>query len=175
VSRSCLDLASKTVFVTSTTYDGGTIGSIANANALCQARAIVGGLGGTYRAFISDDTTDAATNLNHATVPYALVDGTVVANNWADLIDGSLIHAIDLDESGTPAVTGASGCDPGADVYTGSFASGTRASGNTCASWSSSSAGNLALIGDTAFTDSLWAFDCGLSCDQLAALYCFEQ
>ncbi|MCP4247869.1 MAG: hypothetical protein GY778_12545, partial [bacterium] len=99
----------KTVFATSTTYTG-ALGSFAGAYAKCQERANAAGLSGTYKAWLSGRPDgfggqNAADFLTHSAVPYKLVDGTKVADDWADLTDGSLDHAIDKDEFGN-AVTG---------------------------------------------------------------------
>jgi hypothetical protein len=34
-------------------------------------------------------------------VPYRLIDGTLIANDWADLTDGTIAHDLDLTEIGT--------------------------------------------------------------------------
>lgn len=39
--------------------------------------------------------------------PYVLVNGTRVADNWADLTDGTLDHAIDRTEANLPLADGA--------------------------------------------------------------------
>src|SRR5262249_27131858 len=99
------------VFVTSLTYTG-NLGGLAGADALCQARADAAALGGTYKAWLADDSGSPATRFTHSTGEYVLVDGTVVAGNWADLTDGSTGHAIDKTEgNGTPPTTG-SVCGP---------------------------------------------------------------
>jgi hypothetical protein len=41
--------------------------------------------------------------------PYVLVYGTIFADNWADLIDGSLINPIDQDENGDTSSPSKSG------------------------------------------------------------------
>ena len=87
------------VFVTSDTYDG-DLGGLVGADAKCQALADAAGLDGTFRAWLSDDAESPSTRFTQSTDPYWLVDGTVVADSWADLIHGSIAHAIDLDEAG---------------------------------------------------------------------------
>jgi Protein of unknown function (DUF1554) len=63
-----------TVFVTSQGFNG-NLGGLAGADTKCQALADTAGLGGTYKAWLSDSTTDARNRLTQATVPYRLVDG----------------------------------------------------------------------------------------------------
>lgn len=93
-------LPGKTVFITSQVFNG-NLGGLAGADAKCQQLATAAGLGGTYKAWLSDSTTDARDRLTHATVPYRLVDGTTVANDFTDLTDGSLDAPINRAENGT--------------------------------------------------------------------------
>ena len=62
-------------------------------DAICNARAAEAGLPGAYEAWLSIGGTgnSAAERLNQAAVPYKLVDGSTVANDFADLTtcDGS--------------------------------------------------------------------------------------
>jgi hypothetical protein len=102
-----------TVFVSSETYDGNfgngqiTLGHLA-ADAVCQQLAAGTGLGGEYKAWISGRVDGGPGPFHHgvvdrfaqSTIPYRLVDGTKVADDWADLTDGTLDHAINLTESG---------------------------------------------------------------------------
>ena len=55
---------------------------------------------------ISDSKTSVATRLSHSTGSYKLVDGTIIANNWNDLIDGTIQNPIDKDESGNQVSNG---------------------------------------------------------------------
>ncbi|MGH7269422.1 MAG: hypothetical protein ACREJ3_03245 [Polyangiaceae bacterium] len=62
-------------------------------------------------------TTNAIDRVTHASVPYELVDGTVVARGWTELAespDAMLAHAIDEAEQGQrPAAQPLSdGCRP---------------------------------------------------------------
>ncbi|MFQ5349871.1 MAG: hypothetical protein ACE5EG_05445, partial [Thermoanaerobaculia bacterium] len=151
--------AGKKVFATSTTYNG-NLGSIAGAHAKCQARAGAAGLPGTFKAWISGRTTgfgdqNAADDLSHATVPYELVNGTKVADDWADLTDGTLDHAIDRDEFGN-SVSGS--------VWTNTETNGmahdiTRDCGpgsSTAAVWTSSSGFESGRYGTSTASNSGW-------------------
>lgn len=68
---------------------------------------------------------DVRTRFAHSTARCVLVDGTtVIANNWDDLVSGSIRDAIDHDENGAPLQV-STGCawtatDP-AGAYTPSF------------------------------------------------------
>ncbi len=84
----------KTVFVTSITFDGNT-GGLAGADEKCQADAdrpasIVPE--GTYLAWLSDGTDSPDTRFTKSSHPYILPDGTMIAEDSADLTDGSLLQ-----------------------------------------------------------------------------------
>lgn len=138
-----------TVFVSSATYDGNfgsgqiTLGHL-GADARCQELADAAGLAGTYKAWISgrvdtgDDTLDQGVvdRFTQSALPYRLVNGTQVADDWADLTDGTLDHAINLTEAGNPV-------DDSARAWTNTTAGGTAwDNSTTCAQ--GSSAGQIA-------------------------------
>ena len=50
-------------------------------------------------AWLSDDTGSPATRFTQATVPYVRTDGVRVADDYADLTDGTIQHAINVSES----------------------------------------------------------------------------
>src|SRR5262249_18730969 len=64
----------KHLFVTSTTYQGGVLGGLAGADAKCAERAAIGGLLGTYKAWLSDTHKSAASRLTRSSGTYSLVD-----------------------------------------------------------------------------------------------------
>ena len=76
----------------------GNLGGLAGADAICQARAEAAGslaAPGTYLAWLSDagggvdPPVSPSTRFIQASVPYRLVNGTIVAASWSDLVDGS--------------------------------------------------------------------------------------
>ncbi len=94
----------KTVFVTSAVFDG-NLGGLAGADAKCQAAAdgpasVVPS--GTYLAWLSDGTDSPDTRFTKTAHPYLLPDGTKIAEDFFDLTDGSILHAIDIDPTGKP-------------------------------------------------------------------------
>lgn len=161
----------KVVFVLSDEYDGGTLAGLGNADSLCQQQAADASLAGTFKAWLSDSSTTAADRMSHAVVAYALPDGTVVANDWADLVDGTLTHAIDQDADGFSL-------DPLFDnlqVWTATEANGSATPIDNCADWTSADDFDDGAIGDASATDANWtAFD-ATTCDDLARLYCIQQ
>jgi hypothetical protein len=160
----------KTVFVTSVAY-GPNLGGLAGADAKCQTLAKVAGLPGIYKAWLSDGTASAAQRLTHATVPYLLVDGAVVATSWAGL-SGNLKVAINRTEKGTvlpPPQDPFDACR----VWTNTKVGGAKYyDGSDCGSWSSDI--GSAILGNYASTVN-WTVTCSGPCTFLAHLYCFEQ
>lgn len=173
VAVSCV--ATKKVFVSSALYTG-DLGGLDGADAKCQALASAANLGGTYRAWLSDTTGSPSTRFTQSTVPYVLVDGTKIADNWADLTDGNLAATISKTETGGAAPQGSVGCPPGnPTVWSATTASGTLASaGLTCSNWSSTNGGSY--WGRTTATDSSFTAWCsGGICSWTAPIYCFQQ
>lgn len=172
-----------TVFLTSTTYDGKLNGLDGNgldgADSKCQARAQAAGLSGTFKAWISDETGNASNRFLHSTLPYKMVDGTVIANNWSDLTDGNLLAAIQKDEFGQSASN--------YEAWTGTNSGGTlyiRLPWNvsyTCSNWTSNAQyGIMGLTGinsypNQAVTDQRWTEYQPDYCNYPQSLYCFEQ
>lgn len=87
------------VFVTSTVYNG-NLGGLAGADAKCQERANAAGLGGAWKAWISDSNISASSRLNHSSGAYVRLGGQIIANNWTDLIDGTIQNGIYITEFG---------------------------------------------------------------------------
>jgi hypothetical protein len=169
------------VFVTSTTYTG-NLGGIAGADAICQAHASAASLSGTYLAWIADDSASPALRFLHTTGSYVLVDGTVIADNWLDLTDLSLQHAIDKTESnGAPPVTDTVCAPTDHLVWTNVHPNGgLLTSDDDCTDWTNGTNSNDGAVwGDSAHTDQSWTGGCGAvgpgMCAIHASLYCFER
>ncbi|MBN1944295.1 MAG: hypothetical protein JW797_01410 [Bradymonadales bacterium] len=169
------------VFLSSDEYYG-NLGGLAAADAACQRLAEEEGLPGTYKAWLSDSQTSAADRLTHSIVPYVRVDDEVVANNWADLTDGSgLQHAISVSEGGYDwynwccncfAVPGGCGA-----VWTATAPNGTL-QGSTCGDWTNRDAmggeGIYCLESSTSWTR--WPDGTSnVDCQHARSLYCFQQ
>lgn len=168
------------VFVTSTTYSG-NLGGLPGADAKCQTRAQAAGLSGTYKAWLStaDPNGSPATRFARATVPYRLVNGVLIANDWSDLVDGRLSAPIDRTELGTPPPPTAAPCTtttPQAVVFTATRVTGEALPAGvdqTCAAWTSGT--GLASFGSTGTNLAPWTAGCSGGCSFVAALFCFEQ
>ena len=165
----------KRVFVTSAVFSS-NLGGLAGADTKCQQAADAAALGGTYKAWLSDESTSVASRMTHAAIPYALVDGTIVASDWSELTSNFLAHAIDRTEkNGAPLVVAAS-CGTWAAVWTGSQANGDQDVGYTCSGWSGAQPSDNGDVGDASQTSSWWTDKCSMqTCGHTAALYCMEQ
>jgi len=167
---SCEERGFCRVFVTSTEQNGNLMG-VSGADAICQNLADMSlfAQGGTYLAWISDSLGNSpSTRFNQATVPYQLVDGTPVANDYADLINcpaNCLINPINLTENG--------GAPPDPFVWTGTNTDGTADAFN-CSNWTVG-VGNLGPEGNNASSSPIWTDSGGASCGFTDVLYCFEQ
>ena len=63
-------------------------------------------------AWVSDGSNGPADRFTRSSVPYVTRRGTIVARDWADLTDGSLIYPIDVNTQGEDGTGGefVSGC-----------------------------------------------------------------
>jgi hypothetical protein len=165
------------VFVTSQQYAATDIGSLANADKICQATANGAGLAGAYVAWISDDTTSAINRICPTTVPFVLVDGTTVALGTIGLTSATLAHAIDETETGAVAPTTPSACGSQAlSVWTGTEYNGQGQADSTCDSWTTSDPNASGVVGFAQATTGAWTYGCsGSVCQGTASLYCIEQ
>jgi hypothetical protein len=157
--------ATRTVFVTSTTTMGG-FGGVFGGDAICQARAAAAGLPGTYLAWLSDPGAAPAGRFTQSTNPYVMVDGTLIATGWADLIDGTIAHAIDRTELNTQ-YTGA--------VWTSTAPDGTFVGSVSCNGWTALGSNVTGLNGSSTATTGPWTQAGGTFCNNAFPLYCFQQ
>ncbi len=157
----------KIVFVTDSSYNG-DLGGLAGADAICQAEAEAAGLGGTYKAWLSDIDDSPSTRFNQPELPYRLVDGTLVASGWSDLIVAIT----------NPIYLSATGQLINDRVWTNTWFDGTSGENEnptfTCNNWTTDSPDSGAVIGDSTRTDR-WTWDWVASCDYDFRLYCFQQ
>jgi len=93
----------------------------------------------------------------------------MVARDWADLVDGTLMRPIGRDEAGQPVQS------QGAVVFTGTLAQGTaNTDAGDCSGWTTASGTGEA--GNFTSASSSWTAqgpaECGTS---LGHIYCVEQ
>lgn len=169
--------AAKHVFVTSTQYSG-ALGGLAGADAKCQARAVAGGLSGTYKAWLADSKQRVSNRFSAAGLagPWVLPDGTKVADDFTQLTKGTLFHAIDMTElRGAPPTTTAK-CS---GRTTSTWSEGDREPPlSQCLDWTGTPATGESQYGIPTATKGWQADPCGAfgaQCLKTAALFCFEQ
>jgi hypothetical protein len=158
------------MFVTSGTYlgeIGGLAGGIVAGDTACQSSATLAGLGGTWKAWLSDATTDAIGRLVDVG-PWDMLDGTTVFANLSGLA-GVPLAPITLDEHGGPF-----GVNGFLYVWTGTQHGGTRGASH-CKSWSTT-APEVGVAGIGGVQSPEWT-DNGSAqpCEAQNHLYCFEQ
>lgn len=157
--------ASRTLraFVTSTTTNG-NLGGLAGADAKCAALATARGFTGTFRAWLSVEGTTAASRITSAG-PWHLVTGELVAATKAELVSGTLQHAVNKDETGKVA--------PLAEdrAWTATNAAGAYA-GPSCSGWTSTGGGGV--VGEAEHKDGKWTALTAEACTEVNRLYCFE-
>jgi len=122
-----------------------------------------------FKAWLSNSVNSPSTRFFKSPGRYVLSTGQVVAANWDDLTDGTLINGIDRTLDGTL-------------LYEQVVWTSTQPNGEVwgddlhCMAWTSSESGLKARVGASGFADEFWTnigdpVPCGLS----ALLYCFEQ
>lgn len=160
----------KRVFVTSQRYNG-YLGGLSGADLKCQQRANAANLGGTWKAWLSSSTQSATSRLTHFNGPYMLINGTTIANNWSDLIDGTLASPINVTEiNGLASIP----------VWTNTDARGEIAPNNKtwhCSNWTTSSSSRRGNTGESQSSNTRWTTGISELCSQndYVGLYCFEQ
>ena len=148
---------------------------MSGADAICQSEANSYGMNGTYKAWLSDSTTNAKDRITPAPYKYTLVDETVVANNFGHLIDPTPTLISPINKSPIGNVTSSS-----TNIWTNTTSSGTvknNTAAGTCQNWTSASASYTGNVGGynlgtkPAWTDSSTT----QTCDQARSLYCIQQ
>lgn len=153
----------KRVFVTSTTQL--PQGSLSAMDTVCQNRANAANLLGTWKAWLSDSTTNAKDRITDSG-PWHLVSGPKVANNISDLTDGTLNAPINRNEFGSVVST--------VEVFTGTFYNGLKTT-ETCNNWASNSGTDLGSTGTTNQSNQSWSQSSSNYCNTPSPIYCFEQ
>ena len=183
IEQPVLTITHKNVFVTSQSHNG-DFGGLSGADSFCQGLAMTAGLSGTYKAWLSDNTGSPSTRFTQASVPYRLLDGTTIANDWTDLTDGTIQAPINLNEYGSPVSSSMVFSFTMVDGSAGVFQSSTsNCYGDDCHcnNWTNSNGqgtptpgsavGQTNQTGDN-WTDYSYYNGCGPTGQPI---YCFEQ
>jgi hypothetical protein len=152
------------IFVTASVQNA-DFGGLDGADALCASQASAAGLDGEFKAWLSTMVSSVSDRLTQSSEPYVLVDGTPVANDWDDLVDGSILVPINLDASGQLR---------GGDVWTGTLPNGLPYAQGDCSGFTNGTDG-IGLCGTTASTAGFWTANATPECSLGLRLYCIEQ
>lgn len=155
-------------FTTSGTHDG-NLGGLAGADGFCQGFANTAGLPGIYRAWLSDSTGSPSTRFTHSTIPWVMPSGSssgiILADDWADLTDGSIDARLVQTEAGATVSNNI--------PFTNTTPAGVEWNGADCSDWTSTS-GN-GSYGNTGGLDGTWTQSgSGGACNVLHRYYCFQ-
>ena len=172
---------SKTVFVTSESYTG-NLGGLAGADQKCNDLAAAASLAGDYKAWLSDSSQSPNTRFTQFPGPYKMVNGTVIASDFADVVDGALNTVIDRDEHGAPP----SSFTSSPFVWTSTKPDGSGREDRHCVDWTNDVPGQAPGIlggggifaddfGTTASPIERWTYIGSTTCAIAAHLYCFQQ
>lgn len=161
----------KTVFLTSTAHTG-DMGGIAGADTICNDLAKDAELSGTFKAWLSTDSSSPKTHWNATSrdAVYELVNGTTVAISWQDLTDGALNTMINIDETGHVQ----------SETYhypwTNTNNDGAQWGGSdSCSDWTSSDSFSFVMAGNYDGPAFAWTAAGTEPCSETHRLYCFEQ
>lgn len=159
----------RVVFVTHDTFNGQDLDSVANADVLCTDRAhffspVPRVKDRVFRAWLSAGGAAANARLVHGSAPYIRTDGQIIANDWADLTDGTLAKPINLDSTGMAR---------GGTAWTGTTASGALAGSGDCGSWNDAAA--VGTVGNVDSVDGMWTSAGVFTCGTTRHLYCVEE
>lgn len=169
-SSPCLDGdCERVAFVTANVYVPATgFASVAEADALCTKLAQNKGRARPFKAWLSDASTSPTLRFVHGKSSYRTITGVLLANDFADLISGTLRNAIDVDENGTVIASG--------PVWTSTTAMGALVGATHCNGWSTSA--GYGIVGELTAPTGDWSYTTTgipLLCTTAAHLYCFEQ
>jgi hypothetical protein len=170
--------------------DAGTASGLAAGDAICQARALDGGLPNptAYRAWLSDANDDAycrlhnlsgkkSANCNQAVLPDSAgpwwrTDGQPFAGTLHDLLHPwfQVLNPPRFDESGVELLSTA---ENWTEAWSGTGAQGTVAP-ETCGNWMTGASDVWGYYGLADSTSYSWSSGGTGSCSTLRRLYCFE-
>lgn len=165
----CKTVVHRKVFVSSLQFNG-NLGGLIGADTRCQALAAGAGLTGNFQAWLSDATKGPIDRFDTGfTGVYELVDGTLVAHGWTDLVDGTPLESAINKTEKSAVIVAFTWSNTDAD-------GGVLAGGEHCVSWTSM-ADDLFGARGRAKIDVLnfgWTNTENTECINPLNLYCFE-
>ena len=160
------------VFVTKQKLPAQMIEGIVGADDKCQMIADAKELGGTWKAWLSDELNEPLEDFEQSIDPYYLLDGTQVAKDFEHLTSvepsNPLLSPINRDQDKMLVANG------DVAVWTGTSPFGVL--DLSCGDWGMGFLSNtLGRVGNASVVDAGWTFDGTQLCTSSARLYCFEQ
>ena len=152
------------IFVSSTSQQGGGWNGLEGMRAECQSLAQAQGYGGTWYPLASSSTWDAL-DVTGTTGTGAIwnMNSQIIANNRAQLWSGALDYPAAYLEDRLSEYAG--------DLYTGTEATGGRSS-SYCLDWTSSIQEENAIVGAVPDTSDGWMNATSVGCDTSLPIYC---
>ncbi|MGB1275442.1 MAG: hypothetical protein ACPG77_06800 [Nannocystaceae bacterium] len=165
------------VFVTADKYTG-DLGGLEGADQKCKEAAENANLPGEYKAWLSTSADDPASRFTHSQVPYLLVSGLAIAENWDDLVDGALNLPINVTEHGLFLPQG-NVCES-EQAWSSTDANGVALLEQlNCDKWTSAENSMEGRFGLAGATNTMWSNgmceDIFILCSVPRRLYCFAQ
>jgi hypothetical protein len=180
VSLNCPVPTEKIIFVSSRSYNG-NMGGLAGADAACQRLASWSGYGGVFKAWLSDSKHSPSDRFSHSAHRYVDVRGYPVAQNWEQLVSGSLTYIPATDQRYSYS----------GPVWTATMPDGTSVAEGWnnnvygfCLDWTSSdmvAEGRqlAAEVGASGWSDSNWTHHTtgvvAYTCNNALPIYCIQQ
>jgi len=163
-SRPDITFQTNIAFVSTPMAVPGSFGTLAAADAFCQANADQSRLPGTYIAWLSTTGTNAIDRLAGSR-GWVRPDGVPFVDTPADLVAARILSPLSVMADGTDTIFG------NVAVVTGTTAAGVRASSN-CTDWTAPT--GTTLTGQLSTTAPEWTFLVAQSaCSGPARIYCF--
>ena len=160
------------VFVTKQQLPAEMLEGVAGADDKCQMIADAKVLGGTWKAWLSDEQNEPLEDFEQSPDPYYLLDGTLVAEDFAHLTSVEPSNLLfspinrDQDKMLVPNAEAA--------VWTGTSPIGVF--DLSCGDWGlNPGLSSVGRVGNASEVDARWTFDGVQLCGNAARLYCFEQ
>ncbi len=143
----------------------GNLAGRTGADHLCETSGNKPGGYPNIHAFLSVDSADEIRDMpgNYGiptTIQITSLNGTKIASNWADLLDGTIMT--NLDEADVifenyPALSG--------EWWSGSTSNGSLSS-KTCNAWTSHDDSNVGAVGENSYVNAQWIAIYWQECDQ---------
>jgi hypothetical protein len=147
-----------------TPQNGSNVGWLA-ADTVCQTEATAAGFQGTFKAWLSDNASNAIDRIGADSGPWIRTDGHPLSMDLPTFLLGQVLVPLWFNASGVKAVTG--------KVWTDTLANGTYYSAILhCANWTLNT--GMGGNGEIVASGTGWSNFGSIGCGELNHLYCFQ-